>query len=53
LNPSAAEERYRALFYVPLHAFLHSLLHVLLQIANKMAVEKHVAVYEKRHKMLP
>jgi hypothetical protein len=35
-----AEQRYCALFYMPLHTFLHSLLNVqlLLQIANKMGL---------------
>jgi hypothetical protein len=38
--PLVTEERYWALFYMPLYTFIHSLLNVLVQIANKMGLQK-------------
>jgi hypothetical protein len=40
LNLSVTEERYWALFYMPLYTFIHNLLIVLVQIANKMGLQK-------------
>jgi hypothetical protein len=40
LNPSVTEERYRALFHMPLYTSIHNLLDVLVQIANKMGLQK-------------
>jgi hypothetical protein len=40
LNLLVPEERYWALFYMPLYTFLHNLLNVLVQIANKMGLQK-------------
>jgi hypothetical protein len=34
------EERYSALFYMPLYKFLHNLLNELVQIANKIELQK-------------
>jgi hypothetical protein len=39
MNLLVTEERYWALFYMPLYTFLHSLLNVLVQIANKMGLQ--------------
>jgi hypothetical protein len=41
--PLVTEERYWALFYMPLYTFIHNLLNVLVQIANKMGIQKNVA----------
>jgi hypothetical protein len=35
------EERYWALFYMPLYTYLHNLPNVLVQTANQMSLEKH------------
>jgi hypothetical protein len=40
LNPLVTEERYWALFYMPLYMFLHSLLNVLVHIASKVGLQK-------------
>jgi hypothetical protein len=40
LNLLVTEERYWALFYIPLYMFIHNLLNVLVQIANKMGLQK-------------
>jgi hypothetical protein len=40
LNLLVTEERYWALFYMPLYTFIHNLLNVLVQIANKMGFKK-------------
>jgi hypothetical protein len=40
LNP---EERYWALFYMPLYTFLHNLLNVPVQTANAMGLHKNIA----------
>jgi hypothetical protein len=41
LNLLVTEERYWALFYMPLYTFLHYLLNALVQIANKMGLKKN------------
>jgi hypothetical protein len=46
LNLLVTEERYWALFYMPLYTFLHNLLDVLVQIANKTGLRKN---YSERH----
>jgi hypothetical protein len=40
LNLLVTEERYWALFYMPLYTFLHNFLNLLAQIANKMGLHK-------------
>jgi hypothetical protein len=40
LNLLVKEERYSALFHMPLYKFLHNLLYVLVQIANKIGLHK-------------
>jgi hypothetical protein len=45
LNPSVTEERYWALFYMPLYTFLHNLLNVPVQIANKVGLQKKIFWY--------
>jgi hypothetical protein len=39
-NLPVTEERYWALFYMPLYTFSHNLLNVVVQIANKMGLQK-------------
>jgi hypothetical protein len=39
------EERYWALFYMPLYTFLHNLLNVSEQTANKMGVQKKARIH--------
>jgi hypothetical protein len=41
LSPLVTEERYWALFYMPLCTFIQNLLNVLVQIASKMGVQKN------------
>jgi hypothetical protein len=43
LNLLDTEERYWALFYMPLYTSLHNLLNVLVQAANKMGLQKKTA----------
>jgi hypothetical protein len=40
LNLLVTEERYWALFYMPLHKLVHNVIIVLVQIANKMGLQK-------------
>jgi hypothetical protein len=40
LNLLVTEERFRALFCIPLYTFLHNLLDALVQIANKMELQQ-------------
>jgi hypothetical protein len=41
-NQLITEERYWALFDMPLYTFLHNLLNVLVQIANRMGLQKNI-----------
>jgi hypothetical protein len=46
------EERYWALFYMPLYTFIHNLLNVLVQTANKIGIKKNAksALHVSDHK---
>jgi hypothetical protein len=48
LNLLVTEERYWALFYMPLYTILHTLLNVLAQIANKMVLTLRFPHYKKQ-----
>jgi hypothetical protein len=51
LNLLCTEERYWALFYMPLYTFLHNLLNALVQIANKMGLQEKI--WEERKSVRP
>jgi hypothetical protein len=47
--PLVTEDRYRALFYMPLYTFLHHVLNVLVQVANQIGLNEKLHSFITRN----